>query len=245
MFLTFLCISVNAQERFNNVYYDPDANISNTVVAVDNGFVVLTGTSVNDGRGIGLTKISAFGEMEFQKSYKLEDFDCYEGFANCFKFDTFQNSFYMCGTSLDFDNNPQPFIITLDENLDTISFSLINIDSIYGAYDIIKFNDWKEMCIHKYYVPTTKSDFNCTDIVQIYNQLPSEYTKYLFVCNMLCSRTHCHLILNNKEFLQISRPLFEKYKLVFKYLIGYAWITLKNEDGLEAPPDTCVCVQCM
>ncbi|MDD3686254.1 MAG: hypothetical protein PHE56_05745, partial [Bacteroidales bacterium] len=141
LFLTFLCISVNAQERFNNVYYDPDANISNTVVAVDNGFVVLTGTSVNDGRGIGLTKISAFGEMEFQKSYKLEDFDCYEGFANCFKFDTFQNSFYMCGTSLDFDNNPQPFIITLDENLDTISFSLINIDSIYGAYDIIKFND--------------------------------------------------------------------------------------------------------
>lgn len=96
--------------------------------------------------------------------------------------------------------------------------------------DIIKFNDWKEMCIHKYYVPTTKSDFNCTDIVQIYNQLPSEYTKYLFVCNMLCSRTHCHLILNNKEFLQISHPLFEKYKLVFKYLIGYAWITLKNEE---------------
>ena len=95
--------------------------------------------------------------------------------------------------------------------------------------DIIKFNDWKEMCVHKYYI-STKSKFNNDEIIQIYKQLPSEYMRYMFVSNMLCSRIHCHLILNNKEFLEISKPLFFKYKLVFKYLIGYAWITLKNEE---------------
>lgn len=105
-----------------------------------------------------------------------------------------------------------------------------NAREINYLNDIIKFNDWKEMCIQKYFVPSTKAEFNCSDIIQIYNQLPSEYIKYKFVSNMLCSRTHCHLILNNKEFLEISRPLFDKYKLIFKYLIGYAWITLKNEE---------------
>lgn len=105
-----------------------------------------------------------------------------------------------------------------------------NAREINYLNDIIKFNDWKEMCIQKYYVPSTKSEFDSSDIIQIYNQLPSEYSKYMFVSNMLCSRTYCHLILNNKEFLEISRPLFDKYKLVFKYLIGYAWITLKNEE---------------
>lgn len=95
--------------------------------------------------------------------------------------------------------------------------------------DIIKFNDWKEMCLHKYYMPI-KSEFTPDDIVQIYKQLPSEYLKYMFISNMLVSRTHCHLILNNKQFLELSKPLLDKYKLIFKYLIGYTWITLKNEE---------------
>ncbi len=96
-------------------------------------------------------------------------------------------------------------------------------------HDIIKFNDWKELCVHKYYDPI-KSSFTNEDIVHIYNQLSTEYLKYMFVSNMLGSRTHVHLILNNRKFLEISKDLFSKYKLVFKYLIGYAWLTLKNEE---------------
>jgi hypothetical protein len=30
--------------------------------------------------------------------------------------------------------------------------------------------------------------------------------------------------------LQLSKPFFDKYKLIFKYLIGYSWLTLKNEE---------------
>ena len=72
------------------------------------------------------------------------------------------------------------------------------------------------------------------DINQIYNQIPNEYFKYVFICNMLCSRTYCHLILNNKTFLEISKPIFDKYKVVFKYIIGYAWLTLRNEESIKS-----------
>lgn len=104
-----------------------------------------------------------------------------------------------------------------------------NLREIDYLNDIIKFNDWKEMCITKYYV-SNKSVYTNEDIICIYNQIPTEYMKYMFVINILCSRMHCNLILNNAEFLKISKPLFDKYKLLFKYIIGYSWITLKNEE---------------
>ena len=105
-----------------------------------------------------------------------------------------------------------------------------NAKEINYLNDIIKFEDNKEIQTHKYYLSSNESKFTCSDIIQIYIQLSSEYMKYMFISNMLCSYTHCHLILNNKEFLKISQPLFTKYKLIFKYLIGYAWITLKNAE---------------
>ena len=47
---------------------------------------------------------------------------------------------------------------------------------------------------------------------------------------MICSRSHCHLILNNCELLEIIQPMIEKYKVVFKYILGYAWLTLRQEE---------------
>lgn len=95
--------------------------------------------------------------------------------------------------------------------------------------DIIRDNSWKEMCVSKYFIPNLPS-MSKDDMIQIYKQIPTEYMKYMFISNMLCSRTHCHMVLNNFEFLQLSKNIFDKYKLVFKYLIGYSWITLKNEE---------------
>ena len=82
----------------------------------------------------------------------------------------------------------------------------------------------------KYYISNI-SKLSNTDIIQIYNQIPNEYMQYMFLTNMICSRIHCHLILNNYELLKITKPIFDKYKLIFKYLIGYAWITFINEEN--------------
>lgn len=95
--------------------------------------------------------------------------------------------------------------------------------------DIIRDQKFYAMFVKNYSYPI-KSTLSNNDAIQIYLQLPTEYLKYMFISNMLCSRVHCHLILNNQEFLKISKPMFDKYKLVFKYLIGYSWITLKNEE---------------
>jgi hypothetical protein len=75
-----------------------------------------------------------------------------------------------------------------------------------------------------------QSSFTNNDVTEIYTQIPTEYLKYNFLCNMICSRTHCHLILNNMELLKLATPLFEKYKVIFKYLIGYGWLTLRQEE---------------
>ena len=88
---------------------------------------------------------------------------------------------------------------------------------------------WSDMSIKKYYTPSL-SPFTNSDIITIYKQIPTEYTKYIFLANLLCSRTHCHLVLNNQELLKLIKPMFDKYKIIFKYLIGYSWITLKNEE---------------
>ena len=104
-----------------------------------------------------------------------------------------------------------------------------NSHEINYLNDILRDNNWKEMCLKKYHLSKISS-FTNSDIISIYNQLPTDYMKYNFICNMLCSRSHCHLILNSYEFLQLSKPFFDKYKLIFKYLIGYSWLTLKNEE---------------
>lgn len=95
--------------------------------------------------------------------------------------------------------------------------------------DILRDNNWKEMSLKKYNLSKISSLTN-NDIMDIYNQLPTDYFKYNFICNMLCSRSHCHLILNSYDFLKIAKPFFDKYKLIFKYLLGYSWLTLKNEE---------------
>lgn len=95
--------------------------------------------------------------------------------------------------------------------------------------DIVRDNNWKEMSLKKYNLSKISS-LTHNDILIIFNQLPTDYLKYNFISNMLCSRSHCHLILNSQEFLKISKPFFDKYKLIFKYLMGYSWLTLKNEE---------------
>ena len=82
----------------------------------------------------------------------------------------------------------------------------------------------------KYYINST-SNFTNSDVLLIYNNIPSDYLKYMFVCNLLSARTHSHLILNNKDLLEILQPMFEKYKIVFKYLIGYGWLSLKLQEN--------------
>lgn len=95
--------------------------------------------------------------------------------------------------------------------------------------EIIKTNKWFDMSIKKYSMAKNVLLTN-DEITEIYNYIPTEYFQYKFIGNMICSRTYCHLILNNYSLMKIISPLINKYKIVFKYLIGYGWLSLKSEE---------------
>jgi hypothetical protein len=85
---------------------------------------------------------------------------------------------------------------------------------------------------HNYYSSTISKHTNA-EIVEIYKKIPTTYLKYSFICNMICSRAHCHLILNNNELLSLTEDIFNSYSGIFKYIIGYAWITFRLEEGIK------------
>ena len=75
--------------------------------------------------------------------------------------------------------------------------------------------------------------YSNTDIVELYKRIPEEYCKYSFIANLISSKNHCHLILNNIDLLQQAEPILQKYKAIFKYLIGYGWLSLRIEESLK------------
>jgi hypothetical protein len=86
---------------------------------------------------------------------------------------------------------------------------------------------------HYYLSTNTNSKMSTHNVNLIFKQLPTEYLKYNFLANLICTRTHCHLVLNNKELLIEANPIINKYKPVFKYLIGYAWLTFRQEETIK------------
>lgn len=121
------------------------------------------------------------------------------------------------------DNINNVVLTSSNTNLD------LNSREVNYLSDIIRDNKYTDMLNKKYYISKV-SELSNEDFLNIYKQIPTDYLKYMFITNLLCSRTHCHLILNNLQMLKLLKPMFDTYKLVFKYLIGYSWITLKNEE---------------
>ncbi|HQP05310.1 MAG TPA: hypothetical protein PLP11_12000, partial [Bacteroidales bacterium] len=137
-----LCMGTYAQERFNKIIYDNDPHIGNTVIVCDSTYVMLTGTLVNGERGIALTKVDKQGNVVLQKKYRKDNYLCYEGRYNCMKYDSITNLFYLCGLAMTYDyQNKYPFFVELNENLDTIIFKIIEVDSVYTTVDVIKLDN--------------------------------------------------------------------------------------------------------
>ncbi len=137
-----LCMGSYAQERYNKIIYDNDPHIGNTVIVCDSNYVMLTGTLVNGERGIALTKVDKQGNVILQKKYRKDNYLCYEGRYNCMKYDSITNLFYLCGLAMTYDyQNKYPFFVELNENLDTIIFKIIEVDSVYTTVDVIKLDN--------------------------------------------------------------------------------------------------------
>lgn len=75
-------------------------------------------------------------------------------------------------------------------------------------------------------------------IFNMYNMLNNDKLKYNFINSLLVSKEYCHLILNNKNILEQITPMIEKYKHVFKYTVGYAWLNFYLEECLARTKST-------
>jgi hypothetical protein len=61
----------------------------------------------------------------------------------------------------------------------------------------------------------------------------SEKEKYYLLCNILVSKNYCHYVINDADVLRANKELFNKYSPIFRYLIGYAWVSLYMEESIR------------
>ncbi len=58
---------------------------------------------------------------------------------------------------------------------------------------------------------------------------------YFLIMNLLSSKELCHLVINNQHLLSKLKTsgFYTKYYYIFKYLLGYAWITMYLEESIK------------
>lgn len=68
------------------------------------------------------------------------------------------------------------------------------------------------------------------DIANIMNSVTNERELYSIFNSLLTSKEYCHTVVNNIRVLEKMAPIIEKYKPVYKYLFGYAWLCFYIEE---------------
>ncbi len=128
--ILFLTKLITSQIVFNRVINDTVAHITNTVIATDSNYIILTGTN-NEHlvRCFSLISIDSLGNKQYKKVHGDILNEYWEGHNNCLKED---NSFYyLSGT---FKNNSQntcgTHINKIGYNLNLIEQSVISDDTI-------------------------------------------------------------------------------------------------------------------
>ena len=74
--------------------------------------------------------------------------------------------------------------------------------------------------------------FSKDEIRNLLIGLPKK-ARFLLFCNLLISKSYCHLILNNLELLKLMKSYIEEYPQLFRYLIGYAWVRFYFEESIK------------
>lgn len=172
---------------------------------------IITYNQISPNRFQIIKKLNSF--LENQSNYWEDPYNCSYNVNRQFTSRRFNNIY--------FTNNAEAIdkLLNNDENHDYLS-------------DIIRSTDWVDFDIKSYYYISKNTNVSKEDVVLIYKEIPTEYLKYSFLTNLIVTRTHCHLIINNKELLELAKPIIDKYKIIFKYLFGYAWLTFRNEELL-------------
>ena len=83
-----------------------------------------------------------------------------------------------------------------------------------------------------YATDTKKLKITCEIINKYFMNQTNEKNIYDFFNSLIISKDYCHLVLNNKVILDKMKDIFNKYSALYKYLLGYAFITLYIEENI-------------
>lgn len=92
----------------------------------------------------------------------------------------------------------------------------------------------------KFFATIDEGQFGFTndDVADLFDKIINEQYRFNLLNTMLVSKDLCHFIINNKRVLIRNADLFEKYKPLYAYLLGYAWITLYLEESIFSTKST-------
>jgi len=134
----FASIVVNSQIVFNSIIEDTVAHITGGVIALDTGYVFLTGTN-NESfvRCFALTFINEEGDKQWKKVYGSDTDEYWEGWDNCLKEDG--NSYYMYGSIYTTESELRAFICQFDSTFNLTHTSVLLQDTTWKrSFNIIK-----------------------------------------------------------------------------------------------------------
>jgi hypothetical protein len=115
LFLVTVLFS-NAQNKFNKIVYDEMSNIALSVLELDTGYVVLSGTlNEYDVRSFAINYIDLEGNKKWRKVYGDSNILYWEGNSDCMK--KSNNIFYTTGRAEDYISNKESAYIYIYDSL--------------------------------------------------------------------------------------------------------------------------------
>jgi hypothetical protein len=85
---------------------------------------------------------------------------------------------------------------------------------------------------NRFVIRDTKQ-FTKDDIFHIFNALTSYNDMFFLFAHMLITKDYAHLVLNNQKVLVFMAHIMKKHYNLFRYLIGYAWITFYINESIK------------
>ena len=121
-------------------------------------------------------------------------------------------------------------LVSIIEELKTINIGYFtktfNYKSFVDASNTIKKKGYSLYRISKPDIITKK------DMHNMFLRLNFAQQYYLFF-NLLISKKYCHLVINNKDVLDIVKPITDKFADLYRYLLGYAWVRFYLEESIK------------
>jgi hypothetical protein len=86
----------------------------------------------------------------------------------------------------------------------------------------------------KYIIKNNLNKITQSEVCELF-KLKSNSKKDLFdIFNtFLLSKNYCHLVINNIFILDLMQPILKKYKILYKYIFGYAWLSMYMEECIK------------